>query len=126
METTAAIAQPAPRLQWRSAILWLTLVAASVTMAAVDQHFGWLSRWSGAFQLPNSTLTLLLLALACEFMDAAIGMGYGTHSSTEHPTPCRHTTADPFRPSCQYRTWCPSTVVNWSWGRFALGLTPWP
>lgn len=59
--------------------LWLTLVAAGVALALADARFGWLQSMSDvAAPIPQSSLVLLLLALSCEFMDATIGMGYGT------------------------------------------------
>jgi uncharacterized membrane protein YfcA len=59
--------------------LWLILVAAGVATALADSHFGWLQSLSDVTApISRSSLVLLLLALGCEFMDATIGMGYGT------------------------------------------------
>jgi uncharacterized membrane protein YfcA len=59
--------------------LWLTLLTVVGVAALADSHFGWLLSWSGASApVSRSSLVLLLLALGCEFMDATIGMGYGT------------------------------------------------
>ncbi len=59
--------------------LWLALVTAGVAAALADSHFGWLQSLSEvAAPISRSSLVLLLLALGCEFMDATIGMGYGT------------------------------------------------
>lgn len=59
--------------------LWLALLTAGVTAALADSHFGWLQSLSDiAVPVSQSSLVLLLLALGCEFMDATIGMGYGT------------------------------------------------
>jgi len=59
--------------------LWLSLAAAGVAAALADSQFGWLQSLSDvAAPISRSSLVLLLLALGCEFMDATIGMGYGT------------------------------------------------
>jgi len=59
--------------------LWLALTTAGVAAALADSHFGWLQSLSDvAAPISRSALVLLLLALGCEFMDATIGMGYGT------------------------------------------------
>jgi len=59
--------------------LWLALLTAGVVAALADFRFGWLQSLSGISPpIAQSSLVLLLLALNCEFMDATIGMGYGT------------------------------------------------
>lgn len=70
---SAAVLRP-----WHVAI-WVSLLLAGVAAALADAHWGWLASVSGAqAPLVQSALVLLLLALVCEFMDATIGMGYGT------------------------------------------------
>lgn len=59
--------------------LWLALLTGAVVAALADSYCGWLSSWSNvSAPIARSSLVLLLLALSCEFMDATIGMGYGT------------------------------------------------
>jgi uncharacterized protein len=58
---------------------WLLLAGTVAGLAAWDVHHGYLAALAGV-QPPStwSSLVLLGLALTCEFMDATIGMGYGT------------------------------------------------
>ncbi|HEY3358171.1 MAG TPA: sulfite exporter TauE/SafE family protein [Polyangia bacterium] len=59
--------------------LWLGLAAAAAAAAAWDAHSGALRTFSGVTPpLVWSSLALLGLAFGCEFVDATIGMGYGT------------------------------------------------
>lgn len=59
--------------------LWLGLLGLAATLATLDASFGWLAGLSGmSGPVEHSALLLLVLALACEFVDATIGMGYGT------------------------------------------------
>lgn len=59
--------------------LWLGLLMVAVMAALADSRFGWLQSLSDVpVPIVRSSLVLLLLALGCEFMDATIGMGYGT------------------------------------------------
>ncbi|MDD4889792.1 MAG: sulfite exporter TauE/SafE family protein [Phycisphaerae bacterium] len=70
---------PAAALRIRHAAAWLLVVGIAVALAIVDGRFGWLTHSSSVSPaLAHTTLWILLLALACEFMDATIGMGYGT------------------------------------------------
>jgi uncharacterized membrane protein YfcA len=68
---------PSPLKKWH-VFLWLAIVAMAVVLAAGDAHRGWLAAEPGAGVHAYGTLILLVLALSCEFMDATIGMGYGT------------------------------------------------
>jgi hypothetical protein len=55
------------------------LLTAGVAAALADSQFEWLQALSDVpAPIAWSSLVLLLLALGCEFMDATIGMGYGT------------------------------------------------
>jgi len=58
---------------------WLALLAIDVAAAWLDGRLAFL-HWNVTTAPPvaNSSMVLLLLALGCEFMDATIGMGYGT------------------------------------------------
>ncbi len=58
---------------------WAVVVVAVCAVAAADYQHEWLARWdSREAVVPLEGLVLLLLALGCEFVDATIGMGYGT------------------------------------------------
>ena len=59
--------------------LWLIVVLAACFIAALDYRHGWLEQWDARQAvLPLEGLVLMLLALGCEFVDATIGMGFGT------------------------------------------------
>lgn len=61
------------------AISWLLLLGIVATLAVLDGQHGWLTGYSKVTpSLAYSSLWIMLLALACEFMDGTIGMGYGT------------------------------------------------
>lgn len=67
------------RIQPMHICLWLAMLTASVAAALLDSHMGWLQSLSDVSSpIAQSSIVLLLLALCCEFMDATIGMGYGT------------------------------------------------
>lgn len=68
-----------PRILSRRALaaLWLAVAGAAVVLAMADGRFGWLGG-AALSSIPQASLVLLLLALGCEFIDATIGMGYGT------------------------------------------------
>ncbi len=69
---------PARLAPWK-VILWLVMAGSAALLAILDAQYGWLAAHSQVSPpVAYSTLVLLLLALACEFMDATIGMGYGT------------------------------------------------
>lgn len=74
LQTSLAIARPGLLAPWR-VLIWASLLTAAVAMAWWDHRSGWLA---GPSALPYATMLLLLLALCCEFVDATIGMGYGT------------------------------------------------
>jgi hypothetical protein len=71
-------ARHAPKIQLKHAATWIVLVLSAVTLAILDGQHGWLSRYSNVDSIAYCSLWVLLLALGCEFMDATIGMGYGT------------------------------------------------
>ena len=63
----------------RHVAVWLVVVLAAAGVAAADAQGAWLAGWDGReATVPLESLVLLLLALGCEFVDATIGMGYGT------------------------------------------------
>ena len=80
METPLAITQPSVFVvAWRYAPLWLLAAALAFTAAFADNQVGWLSTLTHTKPvIPYATVTLVILALGCEFIDATIGMGYGT------------------------------------------------
>lgn len=60
-------------------LAWLAAAAGASLLAAADGWQGWLTGGAEApGGVPYATLLLMLLALGCEFVDATIGMGYGT------------------------------------------------
>jgi len=70
---------PAARIEFAHVATWLILAVAVVALAILDGRAGWLAEFSGVQpDLAYCSLWIMLLALACEFMDASIGMGYGT------------------------------------------------
>lgn len=69
-----------PPLSSRRTRLWLLLVSGVVGLL-VTLHFmpGWNVSAQATLGLPTFTvLAIFLAALACEFMDSSLGMGYGT------------------------------------------------
>jgi uncharacterized protein len=73
--------QPAPaaKLRSRHVASWIMVTAAAVLLAVLDGQHGWLAAYSQVHpDLAYCSLWVLLLALGCEFLDASIGMGYGT------------------------------------------------
>jgi uncharacterized membrane protein YfcA len=69
-----------PPLSSRRTRLWLFLVGG-VVIGLTTLHFlpGWQVPSEAALGLPAFTvLAIFLAALACEFMDSSLGMGYGT------------------------------------------------
>lgn len=69
---------PAAVQAWHVGV-WLAVLGLALAAALTDGSQGWLASWSGhTAPIEQSALVLLLLALACEFVDATIGMGYGT------------------------------------------------
>jgi uncharacterized protein len=69
-----------PPLSSRRTRLWLLLVGG-VVGGLITLHFlpGWTVSSEAALGLPAFTvLAIFLAALACEFMDSSLGMGYGT------------------------------------------------
>ena len=82
MERAEAVDNVVDETRWthRShAMVWLAVVVAACLVAAADGRQEWLARWGGrSGAIPYESLVLLSLALGCEFIDATIGMGYGT------------------------------------------------
>jgi uncharacterized membrane protein YfcA len=75
----APYVEPAARLRPWHVVTWLLLAGTVATLAVWDVNHGYLAGLSGAEPpVIGSSLVLLILALSCEFMDATIGMGYGT------------------------------------------------
>jgi uncharacterized protein len=59
--------------------VWLTLFVCGVAASILDGATGKLAEFShSAPPIAYCSLALLAMALGCEFMDATIGMGYGT------------------------------------------------
>lgn len=59
--------------------IWLLAVGAAIVLAVLDGQMNWLASIDGIQPtVVYCSVWILLLALACEFMDATIGMGYGT------------------------------------------------
>jgi len=57
---------------------WVALAGLVAGAAGLDAAHGWLAGVSSAPVRAHGSLILLALALGCEFMDSALGMGYGT------------------------------------------------
>lgn len=69
----------ASRLKAIHVLIWLGILAVAVVLAILDGQHGYLSTYSNVTtNVAYCSLWVLLLALGCEFMDATIGMGYGT------------------------------------------------
>jgi uncharacterized membrane protein YfcA len=64
----------------RRLLLWLPCLV--LTLAVLIPSQGWLSQWAGGSSVTVAGLTGLLAifaaAMACEYMDSSLGMGYGT------------------------------------------------
>lgn len=69
-----------PPLSSRRTRLWLLLVSGVVvSLATLHYTPGWEVSTQATLGLPTLTvLAIFLAALACEFMDSSLGMGYGT------------------------------------------------
>jgi len=79
MPTLSSTALPLLRSSRRTQI-WLLLVGGVITLL-ITLHFlpGWDTSAQAALGLPTFTvLAIFLAALACEYMDSSLGMGYGT------------------------------------------------
>ena len=60
-------------------LIWGVVVLVMCGFAVADYRHGWLASLDARpAGVPLQSLVLLLLALGCEFIDATIGMGYGT------------------------------------------------
>ncbi|MCM8595340.1 sulfite exporter TauE/SafE family protein [Accumulibacter sp.] len=78
--STSCSSHALPFLALRRTRLWLLLVGG-ITTGLVGLHFFPLSSASEPTMLgisPIAVLAIFLAALACEFMDSSLGMGYGT------------------------------------------------
>jgi uncharacterized protein len=70
---------PARKLRRLHLAAWLAVAAGAVAAAAYDGGAAVLADYSAIPSAPAyCALWVLLLAMGCEFMDATIGMGYGT------------------------------------------------
>jgi uncharacterized membrane protein YfcA len=79
MDTNMDVTSVAFTPRRRYLVAWIAVGAAAVILALADGWSGWLGAWTGAgSRIAYPSLVLLLLALGCEFIDATIGMGYGT------------------------------------------------
>lgn len=69
-----------PPLSSRRTRLWLLLVSGVVvSLATLHYTPGWEVSTQATLGLPTLTvMAIFLAALACEFMDSSLGMGYGT------------------------------------------------
>lgn len=74
-----ALDKPQLRGLERHLLLWVAAILAAFLLATIDGQKGYLSALGGeARALPYASVILLALALICEFVDATVGMGYGT------------------------------------------------
>jgi hypothetical protein len=72
-------AVPAGRLNLGHVATWVLVLGVAAVLAILDGQHGWLAEYSKAPpSLAYCSLWVLMLAMGCEFMDATIGMGYGT------------------------------------------------
>ncbi|HAU38789.1 MAG TPA: hypothetical protein DCX07_13865 [Phycisphaerales bacterium] len=76
--TSVAEGMP-PRIGGMHIFVWFAALLAVVVLGWADGQGAWLAaRFGSPSAIPYETLVLLLLAIGCEFVDATIGMGYGT------------------------------------------------
>jgi uncharacterized membrane protein YfcA len=72
-------ADRAPAVSLAHMAIWVLVTAVAVWFAFLDGQCHWLARYSGTPATPAyCSLWVLVLAMACEFTDTTMGMGYGT------------------------------------------------
>ena len=80
LQPVLAAAASLPRLHGRRTRLWLILVTTIIAMLGVQALFPSLPLLPDSVPhlSPAAMLAVFLAALACEYMDSSLGMGYGT------------------------------------------------